>query len=165
MRHTSTATTRSSWSPQARSASGSPIGRSISPKAIDSSSSLGPRMTRSSAAPASRASKRICRSGASTTAPCGPPERGDMQQPKPPSDRRAYPMTGADRGSGPDAALVRAVAAGSHDALAALYDRHADAVFAAASRLTSDRGMAEDVVQETFLALWDRAETFDPGIG
>ncbi len=74
-------------------------------------------------------------------------------------------MTGADRGSGSDAALVRAVAAGSHDALAALYDRHADAVFASASRLTSDRGMAEEVVQETFLALWDRAETFDPSLG
>ena len=74
-------------------------------------------------------------------------------------------MTGADSGSGADATLVRAVAAGSHDALAALYDRHADAVFAAASRLTSDRGMAEEVVQETFLALWDRAETFDPSIG
>jgi len=74
-------------------------------------------------------------------------------------------MTGADSGSGSDAALVRAVAAGSHDALAALYDRHVDAVFASASRLTSDRGMAEEVVQETFLALWDRAETFDPSIG
>lgn len=74
-------------------------------------------------------------------------------------------MTGADSGSGSDATLVRAVAAGSHDALAALYDRHADAVFASASRLTSDRGMAEEVVQETFLALWDRAETFDPSIG
>src|SRR6185312_7037549 len=77
----------------------------------------------------------------------------------------AYPLTGADPGSGTDAALVRAVAAGSHDALAALYDRHADAVFASASRLTSDRGMAEEVVQETFLALWDRAETFDPSVG
>jgi RNA polymerase sigma-70 factor (ECF subfamily) len=74
-------------------------------------------------------------------------------------------MTGADSGSGTDATLVRAVAAGSHDALAALYDRHVDAVFAAASRLTSDRGMAEEVVQETFLALWDRAETFDPSLG
>ena len=74
-------------------------------------------------------------------------------------------MTGADLGSSTDAALVRAVAAGSHDALAALYDRHADAVFASASRLTSDRGMAEEVVQETFLALWDRAETFDPSLG
>ena len=74
-------------------------------------------------------------------------------------------MTGADLGSSADAALVRAVAAGSHDALAALYDRHADAVFASASRLTSDRGMAEEVVQETFLAMWDRAETFDPSLG
>ncbi len=74
-------------------------------------------------------------------------------------------MTGADPGSSTDATLVRAVAAGSHDALAALYDRHADAIFASASRLTSDRGMAEEVVQETFLALWDRAETFDPSVG
>ncbi len=66
--------------------------------------------------------------------------------------------------SGPteDARLVRAVAAGSQDALAALYDRHADAVFAAASRLTSDRQVAEEVVQETFLALWNRAELYDP---
>jgi RNA polymerase sigma-70 factor (ECF subfamily) len=78
-------------------------------------------------------------------------------------------MTRSGRGT-PDAArddvdLVREVAAGSHDALADLYDRHADAVYAAASRLTSDRGLAEEVVQETFLALWNRAETFDPAIG
>lgn len=64
-----------------------------------------------------------------------------------------------------DAALVREVVAGSHAALAALYDRHGDAVFATACRLTSDRGMAEEVVQETFLALWDRAEVFDPSMG
>jgi RNA polymerase sigma-70 factor, ECF subfamily len=69
--------------------------------------------------------------------------------------------------SGPpeDAALVREVAAGSEDALAALYDRHVDAVFAASSRLTSDRQVAEEVVQETFLALWNRAETYDPSAG
>lgn len=73
-------------------------------------------------------------------------------------------MTGPGAGRD-DAALVREVAAGSHDALAALYDRHGDAVFAAACRLTSDRGMAEEVVQETFLALWNRAETFDPTLG
>jgi RNA polymerase sigma-70 factor (ECF subfamily) len=89
----------------------------------------------------------------------------DTDPAKPRDVRQAYPMTGADLGSGTDAALVRAVAEGSHDALAALYDRHADAVFASASRLTSDRGMAEEVVQETFLALWDRAETYDPSLG
>jgi RNA polymerase sigma-70 factor, ECF subfamily len=74
-------------------------------------------------------------------------------------------MTGPGSGAHVDAALVREVAAGSHDALAALYDRHGDAVFAAACRLTSDRGLAEEVVQETFLVLWDRAETFDPTVG
>ena len=63
------------------------------------------------------------------------------------------------------AALVREVAAGSHDALAELYDRHADAVFASSYRLTLDRGLAEEVVQETFLAPWNRAETFDPAVG
>jgi RNA polymerase sigma-70 factor (ECF subfamily) len=64
-----------------------------------------------------------------------------------------------------EAALVRAVAAGSQDALGDLYDRYVDAVFAAASRLTSDRQVAEEVVQETFLALWNRAELFDPAVG
>jgi RNA polymerase sigma-70 factor (ECF subfamily) len=57
------------------------------------------------------------------------------------------------------------VAAGSQAALGDLYDRYVDAVFAAASRLTSDRQMAEEVVQETFLALWNRAELFDPSVG
>src|SRR5262245_10472838 len=64
-----------------------------------------------------------------------------------------------------DAALVREVASGSQDALAALYDRYVDAVYAAAIRLTSDRQVAEEVVQETFLALWNRAELFDPNTG
>ena len=70
-----------------------------------------------------------------------------------------------DRSPADDAALVREVAAGSQAALGDLYDRYVDAVFAAASRLTSDRQIAEEVVQETFLALWNRAELFDPGLG
>jgi RNA polymerase sigma-70 factor (ECF subfamily) len=64
-----------------------------------------------------------------------------------------------------DAALVRDVAGGSESALGELYDRYVDAVYAAASRLTSDRQVAEEVVQETFLALWNRAELFDPNVG
>jgi RNA polymerase sigma-70 factor, ECF subfamily len=38
-------------------------------------------------------------------------------------------------------------------------------VFATALRLLGDRQVAEDVVQETFLALWNRAETFDARLG
>lgn len=74
-------------------------------------------------------------------------------------------MTGDRHAPTDEAGLVREVAAGSQDALAALYDRHVDAVFAAAIRLTSDRQVAEEVVQETFLALWNRAELFNPGVG
>lgn len=74
-------------------------------------------------------------------------------------------MAGDRHATGDEAALVREVAAGSQDALAALYDRHGDAVYAAAIRLTSDRQVAEEVVQETFLALWNRAELFDPATG
>jgi RNA polymerase sigma-70 factor (ECF subfamily) len=64
-----------------------------------------------------------------------------------------------------DAALVREVVGGSEAALAAIYDRYVDAIFATASRLTADRQVAEEVVQETFLALWNRAELFDPSVG
>jgi RNA polymerase sigma-70 factor (ECF subfamily) len=74
-------------------------------------------------------------------------------------------MAGDRHARDDEAALVAEVAAGSQDALAGLYDRHADAVFAAAIRLTSDRQVAEEVVQETFLALWNRAELFDPRTG
>jgi RNA polymerase sigma-70 factor (ECF subfamily) len=67
--------------------------------------------------------------------------------------------------NGTDTTLVRDIAAGSQDALAAVYDRYADVVYAVAIRLTSDRQVAEEVVQETFLALWNRAELFDPRTG
>ena len=69
------------------------------------------------------------------------------------------------RGPTEDVALVRAVASGSEEALASLYDRFVDGVYAAAIRLTDDRQIAEEVVQETFLALWNRAELFDPEAG
>ena len=57
------------------------------------------------------------------------------------------------------------VVAGSDAALAELFDRHAAAVFRASFRLLGQRLEAEEVVQETFLALWNRAEQFDPALG
>ena len=72
----------------------------------------------------------------------------------------------AERRSGDtdDAALVRALAAGSEDALAALYDRHVDGFHAVALRLDERSAPAEEVVQETFLALWNRAQLYDPAV-
>lgn len=74
-------------------------------------------------------------------------------------------MTQGRGSSTDDAALVRELVGGSEAALATLYDRYGDAIFASAYRLTADRGIAEEVVQETFLALWNRAELFDPAVG
>jgi RNA polymerase sigma-70 factor (ECF subfamily) len=68
-------------------------------------------------------------------------------------------------GTGDDEELVAQVVLGSEPAFAALYDRHVRAVFHAALRLVRDRGAAEEVVQETFLALWNRAELFDANRG
>lgn len=60
-----------------------------------------------------------------------------------------------------DDELVRQVIEGSEAALASLYDRHATTIFRLALRVNGDRTTAEEVVQETFLTLWDRAELFD----
>jgi RNA polymerase sigma-70 factor (ECF subfamily) len=63
-----------------------------------------------------------------------------------------------------DAQLMAGVVAGDESALAELYDRHADAAFRLSYRLLGDRGLAEEVVQETMLAVWEKAEGYDPGI-
>jgi RNA polymerase sigma-70 factor (ECF subfamily) len=60
-----------------------------------------------------------------------------------------------------DAALVSSVAAGDAQALAALYDRHADVIYRAAYRRLGDSQLAEEVLQDTYLALWNRAELYD----
>lgn len=73
-------------------------------------------------------------------------------------------MTGRPADDPSDAELMQSVAGGSEDALGTLYDRHVDSVLAVALRLTGDRQLAEEVVQETFLALWNRAELFDPSV-
>lgn len=67
--------------------------------------------------------------------------------------------------SSDDTTLVRELAWGSEAALATLYDRYGEAIFTSVYRLTADRGISEEVVQETFLTLWNRAELFDPAVG
>jgi RNA polymerase sigma-70 factor, ECF subfamily len=64
-----------------------------------------------------------------------------------------------------DSSLMGQLIEGSQDAIAGLYDRHAGAVFATALRVSRDRGIAAEVVQETFLTLWNRAELFDSSRG
>src|SRR5579862_9202454 len=46
-------------------------------------------------------------------------------------------------------------------ALAELYDRYGGMVFRLIARIVRDCGIAEDLVQETFLRAWNRAGAFD----
>ena len=46
-------------------------------------------------------------------------------------------------------------------ALAELYDRYGRMVFGLILRIVQDRGTAEDLVQETFLRVWNRVGGFD----
>ena len=64
-----------------------------------------------------------------------------------------------------DAAVVVAIGRWRQDALAESYRRLAGAVFALSRRLLIDPGMAEEVVQEVFLRLWNQPEKFDPERG
>lgn len=64
-----------------------------------------------------------------------------------------------------DASLVVSVGRYHEEALAEVYRRHAGAVFALARRLLSDRTLAEEVVQEVFLRLWNDPDRFDPDRG
>jgi RNA polymerase sigma-70 factor (ECF subfamily) len=54
---------------------------------------------------------------------------------------------------------------GDETALAELYDRYSTGLYRAALLRTGDRQLAEEVLQDTYLALWNRAELFDPQQG
>jgi len=71
---------------------------------------------------------------------------------------------GANGGGASDEALMRALASGDEAALRDLYARHAPAVFALAARML-ERTAAEEIVQDTFLALWQNTDRFDPERG
>lgn len=60
-----------------------------------------------------------------------------------------------------DAELMTRIGSHDADALAALYDRHAPAVFAFCRRALKDHPEAEDLTLDIFWEIWDRHDRYD----
>jgi len=88
---------------------------------------------------------------------------GHPRRPSAPNQAPDMPLTDLQDAS--DASLVVSVSRYHADALAEAYRRHAGAVFGLARRLLNDATLAEEIVQEVFLRLWNSPEKFDPDRG
>jgi RNA polymerase sigma-70 factor (ECF subfamily) len=65
----------------------------------------------------------------------------------------------------PESALIERLRNRDPDGLAGAYDRYGKIVYSLFLRITRDQSTAEDLVQELFLRLWNRASEFDPAKG
>lgn len=75
------------------------------------------------------------------------------------------PTRGGRPGAVEDSALAARLAAGDETALEELYDLFAEPVYALALRVTGDEPLAQDAVQDAFLAFWRLPHVFDPTRG
>lgn len=64
-----------------------------------------------------------------------------------------------------DTLLAERIRNGDREALGELYDRYAPLALAMAMRVVTDRSTAEDVVHDSFVAIWHKIDRFDQSRG
>ena len=74
---------------------------------------------------------------------------------------RVNETTATDR----DVELLGRIASQDRAAFAEFYDRHATLMFSVASKILNNASEAEDVLQETFVQVWQKARNFNPKLG
>ena len=61
--------------------------------------------------------------------------------------------------------LLRRIGEGNRDAFSQLYDRFNGVLFATAYRVLNNQQAAEDVLQDVFVQIWEKAALYDPTRG
>ena len=64
-----------------------------------------------------------------------------------------------------DAELLRRIAAGDAEAFGQLYDRTSRVLFSMARQILRNDAAAEDLLQDVYVQVWDRAGSFDESLG
>jgi RNA polymerase sigma-70 factor (ECF subfamily) len=64
-----------------------------------------------------------------------------------------------------DVDLLREISAGDRSAFARFYDQYSKLLFSIAFKILNDAKESEDVLQEVFLQVWDKAAHYDPRLG
>ena len=64
-----------------------------------------------------------------------------------------------------DITLLDRIVACDEGAVGELYDRHSRLLFGLVLRILRDRSEAEEVLQEVFVLVWTRAETYNVALG
>lgn len=64
-----------------------------------------------------------------------------------------------------DISLLQRVVARDASAVGELYDRHGRLLFGLIVRVLRDRSEAEEVLQDVFVVVWNRAQTYDAALG
>ena len=75
-------------------------------------------------------------------------------------DAVAATFTAGNDGACGDVQLLRRIARGDEDAMAAFYREHGQVVLAQVLLVTGERTLAEEIVQDTMLAVWRGAGSF-----
>src|SRR5689334_4066469 len=71
------------------------------------------------------------------------------------------PKTEQQEDCASDECLMARIQNGSRDALGELFRRYAKRLFKIAARVVQNDSEAEELIQELFIYVWDRAQTFD----
>lgn len=94
---------------------------------------------------------------------CGRPKAAGQFAARVSAGERA--ATGPAMGDLTDEELLERLTGGEQRALSELYDRYSRPVYSTGMRLLGDASLAEELVQDVFLRVWRRAETFEPSKG